>query len=457
MAMDRGETVVGVFPTRPMAEHAIEQLKNNGFTDDQIGFAVRNAEGSNTNTLNQAADTQATGDTGGGAVAGAVGGGILGGILGAAASLLIPGFGPVIAGGILAATLGGAAIGAAAGGIIGALTQMGVPEEEARYYQGEFEAGRTIVTVNAGDRAQAAEDILRRNGAYDASTRGANATTQAGAYAGNNDYSTYDATNRSNMEETDQMAANNFNQQHQQGQRASSGNWRDISPTYRDYWQQRYGNQGGQWADYEPVYQYGWEMRNNPRYSNLSWDQAEPQLRRDWQNRNSNISWDQASPLIAETWNNDFSSYGTQGYDTTGESRSVPIREEQLQATKQPVQTGEVQIGKEVITEEKTINVPVQREEVVIERRNFAPQAADQPIDDQGETIRIPVSEEQVSVQKTPVVTGEVRVGKQVVQDNQQVSDTVRREEAHIERQGDINVRDSGVDQSQYDQTDTQA
>ena len=70
-----------------------------------------------------------------------------------------------------AATLGGVAIGAAAGGIIGALTEVGVPEEEARYYQREFEVGRVIVTVRADSRDQEARDILRQYGARDATDR----------------------------------------------------------------------------------------------------------------------------------------------------------------------------------------------------------------------------------------------------------------------------------------------
>src|SRR2546421_8405330 len=140
-------TVVGVFEDRAAAERAIEELRQAGFNDDQIGYVVRDNRGT-TDTVPGGQKTLA----GEGAATGAISGGVVGGVLGAAAALLIPGFGPAIAGGILATTLGGAAIGAAAGGIIGALTGLGVPEEEARYYQREFEAGRTIVTVKAGNR-----------------------------------------------------------------------------------------------------------------------------------------------------------------------------------------------------------------------------------------------------------------------------------------------------------------
>lgn len=169
MTMTDRSTVVGVFTDRAMAERAIEQLHQAGFHDEQIGYVSRDSQVSTV-------APEASNDTAAGAATGAVSGGVLGGVLGAAAALLIPGFGPAIAGGILAATLGGAALGAVAGGLVGALTGMGIPEEEARYYQDEFETGRTIVTVKTDGRYEEALNILRQNGAYDATARPA--TTQ---------------------------------------------------------------------------------------------------------------------------------------------------------------------------------------------------------------------------------------------------------------------------------------
>ncbi len=97
---------------------------------------------------------------------GIVSGGIVGGLLGAAAALLIPGIGPAVAGGILAATLGGAAIGAVAGGILGVFADMGIPEHEAHLYRRELAAGRVLVTVQAdAEKARQVEDVLRHNGA----------------------------------------------------------------------------------------------------------------------------------------------------------------------------------------------------------------------------------------------------------------------------------------------------
>lgn len=97
---------------------------------------------------------------------GIVSGGIVGGLLGAAAALLIPGIGPAVAGGVLAATLGGAAIGAVTGGILSVFADMGIPENEAHLYRHELEAGRVLVTVQVDrEQAQQALEILRRSGA----------------------------------------------------------------------------------------------------------------------------------------------------------------------------------------------------------------------------------------------------------------------------------------------------
>ncbi|HLJ35243.1 MAG TPA: hypothetical protein VKU38_16440, partial [Ktedonobacteraceae bacterium] len=96
---------------------------------------------------------------------GAVTGGIVGGVIGVAAGLLLPFIGPAIAGGAVIAALGGAALGAVAGSFFGVFVSMGVPEEQARQYEQEFKAGRTIVTVKTDDRQQDALAILNSNGA----------------------------------------------------------------------------------------------------------------------------------------------------------------------------------------------------------------------------------------------------------------------------------------------------
>jgi len=105
----------------------------------------------------------------------------------------------------------------------------------------------------------------------------------------------------------------------------------------------------------------------------------------------------------------------------------------------------EVGLRKGVVSEQQTIDVPVTHEEVVSERRSGSGQPSATPIGE-GETYRVPVREEQVSVQKQPVVREEITLGKRQVQDTQQVSETVRREEAHIEREGDLNPQGNDIE-----------
>jgi len=134
------------------------------------------------------------------------------------------------------------------------------------------------------------------------------------------------------------------------------------------------------------------------------------------------------------------------GYDRASAAnmagtQRVQVHEEHLHVHKQPVQTGEVKVRKEVVTEHKTVDVPVQREEVVVERHPVSGKAASATDIRAGEEIRIPVREEQIHVEKHPVVTEEVTVGKRKVQETKHVTDTVRKEEVKVEEAGDVKVR----------------
>ena len=126
--------------------------------------------------------------------------------------------------------------------------------------------------------------------------------------------------------------------------------------------------------------------------------------------------------------------------------RGVQLRQEELQARPRPVEAGEIEIRKDVVAEQQTLEVPKTREEVVIDRRPVARRPADRPVgDDEGETLRVPVHEEQVSVETQPIVTEEIEVRKRQVQETEQVSGDVRREGARIERAGDVDSRGSGA------------
>lgn len=118
----------------------------------------------------------------------------------------------------------------------------------------------------------------------------------------------------------------------------------------------------------------------------------------------------------------------------------VQLREEELAARKQQVETGRVSIGTEVVEEEQTLEVPVTREEVTVDRRSVNRRPSDEPISASSDAIQVPVREEQVSVDKQPVVYEEVDVGKRAVQQTHRVSDTVRKEVVDVDATGDASV-----------------
>ncbi len=231
------------------------------------------------------------------------------------------------------------------------LTNMGVSKDEAQYYDNEYNNGRTIVSVNAGSRAEEAKTILDTNGAYNYATRRGGTTGTTSGYT-----STAATTDTS-------YAA---------------------------------GTTGTT----------GYDRTRDANYPN-----------------------------------------------ETDEQRVLRLREEQLNVNKQTVQSGEVGLRKEVVSEQQTVNVPVTREEVYIENRPVTDATVDNTPIGEGESIRVPVSEEKVNVSKDTVVTGEVSIGKRAVQETQQVTDTVSREEARLNQTGNPAVEGNPVKNS--DRTDT--
>jgi uncharacterized protein (TIGR02271 family) len=138
----------------------------------------------------------------------------------------------------------------------------------------------------------------------------------------------------------------------------------------------------------------------------------------------------------------------------------LELVEEDLRARTRPVQTGEVTIRKQVVEETRTVEVPVRREELIVEQHPVEPHAMDRsaevsvtdPLVQQlmerlrtmqpGETLRIPIVQEEVVVSKRPVVVEEITLAKRTVTETAHVTDTVRREEARIDPHGDITVHE---------------
>lgn len=127
------------------------------------------------------------------------------------------------------------------------------------------------------------------------------------------------------------------------------------------------------------------------------------------------------------------------GADTSGQR--IQLKEEEMVAQKRMVETGRVGLEKEVVTEHRSMEVPVTREEVVVERRPVDRRPADGPIGQEGRTHEVTVREEQVDVQTRPVVYEEVSVGKRTTQETERVEGTVRKEVLDVDTSGNVDVR----------------
>lgn len=201
-----------------------------------------------------------------------------------------------------------------------------------------------------------------------------------------------------------------------------------IDPTGTDdYWRENYKTRDyvaddAEYDDYRPAYQFGASLADR----STSPDYDERAIRSEWESNpdTRSLDFDSAKGAIRDEFN-----------------RKIQLREEQLRVNKTRVSGGEVGIHKEVTTERKTIEVPVEKEEVVITRRSTPGTARDNaPIKDQ--EIRIPVSEERVNVSKDTVVTGEVEVSKRKVTETQTVSEDLKKENVRVDKTGNVRVDD---------------
>src|SRR5687767_982890 len=167
--MAKNKTVIGIVDTETQADRVVASLQGSGFPGNDISVLLPDRSG--TRDFAHEHNTKAPE----GAVAGAAGGGVLGGTIGLLAgigAIAIPGLGPFIAAGPLMAALSGAAVGAGVGGITGALIGLGIPEIEAKKYEGKLKGGNILVAVSVATSEQVnrAKEILRREGADDISS-----------------------------------------------------------------------------------------------------------------------------------------------------------------------------------------------------------------------------------------------------------------------------------------------
>ena len=169
--MSKNKSVLGIYSSRSGVENAIGMLRDSGFSHSDVSVLLPENLGSKELATEKGSKAPE------GATAGAGSGAVIGGALGWLAgigALAIPGLGPFIAAGPIMAALAGAGVGGAVGGFTGALVGLGIPEYEAKRYEGRIRKGGILISVHCdtSDEIKRAKEILERSGAEDISSAG---------------------------------------------------------------------------------------------------------------------------------------------------------------------------------------------------------------------------------------------------------------------------------------------
>jgi hypothetical protein len=167
----KNTAVYGIYANRTAVEDAVDELKAEGFRNTDISVLL--PENVGTKEFAHEKNTKAPEGTATGVTTGAVVGGALGWLAGIGA-LAIPGVGPFIAAGPIMGLLSGVGVGGVVGGVAGALIGMGIPEYEAKRYEGMVREGGILLSVHcdSSDWISKAKDLLERTGAHDVASAG---------------------------------------------------------------------------------------------------------------------------------------------------------------------------------------------------------------------------------------------------------------------------------------------
>jgi len=171
MSDSKNTAVFGIYRTANQAEMAVDRLIQTGFTNDSISVLLPD-EKSSRDFAHEKSTKAPEGTTAGVTAGGAIGGTL--GLLAGIGALAIPGVGPLIAAGPIMGALAGLGVGGAVGGLIGALVGMGIPEYEAKRYEGRIKEGGVLLSVHCdtSDQISRAKDLLKTTGAEDISSTG---------------------------------------------------------------------------------------------------------------------------------------------------------------------------------------------------------------------------------------------------------------------------------------------
>jgi hypothetical protein len=174
----KNTAVFGIYKSGESAERAVDSIIAAGFPSSDISVLLPDTR--STKAFAHEKDTKAPEGTTAGVTAGGAIGGTLG-VLAGIGALAIPGVGPLIAAGPIMAGLAGLGIGGAVGGIVGALVGMGIPEYEAKRYEGQVKGGGTLLSVHCdtSEEISRAKDLLKSTGATDIASSGESASDKS--------------------------------------------------------------------------------------------------------------------------------------------------------------------------------------------------------------------------------------------------------------------------------------
>jgi len=190
----KNTSVFGIYPTAEQAERAVDTIIAAGFRTDDISVLL--PDNRSTKEFAHEKETKAPEGTAAGVTAGGVIGGTLG-VLAGVGALAIPGVGPFIAAGPIMAGLAGLGVGGAVGGLVGALVGMGIPEYEAKRYEGRVKSGGALLSVHCdtSDEVSRAKDLLKNTGAQDIASSKESGSGSATSTSRTASTSTYDRDN----------------------------------------------------------------------------------------------------------------------------------------------------------------------------------------------------------------------------------------------------------------------
>jgi len=436
-------SVICIAKTESQAVRIVDQLKAARFSNNDISVLLPDKGG--TKDFAHEQNTKAPE----GAATGGITGGVLGGALGWLAgigALAIPGVGPFIAAGPIMAALGGAAVGGAVGGITGALVGMGIPEYEAKRYEGKVKNGNILISVHTenSDQVKRAKEIFSQAGAEDISS-----TAEASAPKGSNKKSSDNVSSvRDTLDDIEPGADTyifDYKVLDRNGDKVGTVNdlWPDDSNAGYSFIGVHTGWLLGKnhivpadgiqinHADRTVTLPLTAEAIKSAPDFDVSGDMEENEqlrIRRHYGDAiaptgRSSVPTPSPSPVGR-----------TKNATSTADVVDVPLREEKVKVGTREVEGGSVRLRRIVRTE--TVNVPVElrTEEVVIDRIS-ADEATDATSDEIGEKeIVIPISRQEPVVQKTTQVSGVVRARKTSTKDTQQIQESVRKEDVEVDR-----------------------